>query len=231
VVDQTAEEAKAANIEKMGDSLGAIYSALWQECAVVHFDWYEYNELFGEKPDRIVLLNEAAPRFFRLVQDRLWETMLLHLARLTDPAKSFGKDDKANLSIKALPDLIADAALKSEVTNLIDEAVKSTEFARDWRNRLIGHRDLKLALQQPTTPLADASRADVKSALKAIATVLNALAAHYLGSTTAFGLSGPLGGAISLLHVLGMGSRARAARRERLTAGKPTPEDLVIHQV
>lgn len=231
MVDQTAEEATAANIKKMGASLGTIYSALWQECAVLHFDWYEYNELFGKKPERIVLLNEAAPRFFRLLQDRLWETTLLHLSRLTDPAKSFGKDDKANLSINALPELIADAALKGDVTKLIDEAVKSTAFARDWRNRRIGHRDLKLALQQATAPLADASRADVKTALKAIAAVLNALAAHYLDSTTAFDFSGPLGGSISLLHVLGAGSRALAARRERLLAGKQTPEDFVIHAV
>jgi hypothetical protein len=231
VVNQTAEESKQANIAKMGDALGEIYSALWQECAVLHFDWNEYNELFGAKPERIVLLNAVAPRFFRLIQDRLWETTLLHLARLTDPAKSMGNDDKKNLTIKALPELVADAKLKEETIKLVDEAVKSTEFARDWRNRLIGHRDLKLALQQPTTPLADASRADVKNALKAMAAVLNGLAKHYFDSYTAFDFGGPLGGAISLLHVLGIGERARAARGKRLLAGEQTSEDLVIHDV
>jgi hypothetical protein len=231
MIEQTAEEAKKANIAKMGEALGDIYSALWQECALLHFDWLEYNELFGTKPERIVLMNEVAPQFFRLLQDRLWETTLLHLARLTDPAKSMGKDDKTNLSVQALPDLITDPKLKEQVAKLVGEAVKSTEFARDWRNRRIGHGDLKLALQQPTTPLAEASREDVKKALKAIAAVLNALATHYFGSYTAFDFGGPLGGAISLLHVLGMGSRARTARNERLTAGKQTPEDLVIHDV
>jgi hypothetical protein len=230
MVDQTSEEMKISNMAKMGDALGEIYSALWQEVAVLHFDWHEYSELFGSKPERIVLLNEVAPHFFRLIQDRLWETTLLHLARLTDPPKSPG-NDKTNLSIKGLPDLITDGKLKEQVSKLVDEAVKSTEFARDWRNRLIGHRDLKLALQQATTPLADASREDVKNALKAIAAVLNALAAHYFGSYTAFDFGGPLGGAMSLLYVLGMGSRARAARGERLSAGKQTPEDLVIHEV
>jgi hypothetical protein len=112
-----------------------------------------------------------------------------------------------------------------------NSSVKATEFARDWCNRLIGHRDLKLALQQPTTPLADASREDVKKALKAIAAVLNALVAHYLGSYTAFDFAAPLGGAVSLLYVLGIGSRERTARGERLAAGKQTAEDLVIHDV
>ena len=230
MADQSSDEAKKANVAKMGEALGEIYSALWQEVAVLHFDWHEYNELFGAKPERIARMNEVAPHFFRLIQDRLWETTLLHLARLTDPAKSPGSD-KTNLSIKGLADLITDAKLKEQVSKLVDEAVKSTEFARDWRNRLIGHRDLKLALQQPTTPLADASREDVKKALMAIAAVLNALAAHYLDSYTAFDFGGPLGGAISLLYVLGIGSRERAARGERLAAGKPTAEDLVVHDV
>jgi hypothetical protein len=75
------------------------------------------------------------------------------------------------------------------------------------------------------------SRADVKSALKAIAAVLNKLALRYLDSQTAFDFGGPLGGTVSLLYVLGIGERARAAREERLLAGKQTPEDLVIHGV
>jgi hypothetical protein len=230
MAERSSEEVKKINISKMGEGLGEIYSALWQEVAVLHFDWHEYSELFGAKPERIVLMNDVAPHFFRLIQDRLWETTLLHLARLTDPAKSPG-NDRTNLSIKGLADLITDATLKEEVSKLVDEAVRSTEFARDWRNRRIGHRDLKLALQQPTTPLADASREDVKKALTAVAAVLNALAAHYLHSYTAYDFGGPLGGTVSLLHVLGIGSRERAARGERLAAGKHTAQDLVIHDV
>src|SRR5665213_1119950 len=225
-VERTAKEAKKANIAKMGEALGEIYSALWQEVAVLHFDWHEYNELFGAKPERIILMNEVAPHFFRLIQDRLWGTTLLHLARLTDPAKSPG-NDKTNLSIKGLANLITDAKLKEQVSKLVDEAVKSTEFARDWRNRLIGHRDLKLALEQPTTPLAQGSRAQVKAALKAIADVLNAIEGHYFRSETRFDLGGPLGGAVSLLHVLDAGLRAEEARRKRFEEGKPLPDDFV----
>lgn len=60
------------------------------------------------------------------------------------------------------------------MSKLIAETIKLTEFCRDWRNRRIAHRDLKLALEQPTTPLAAGSRAQAKDALKAIANVLNA---------------------------------------------------------
>jgi len=66
MVDRTAEEAKKANIAKMGEPLGALYSALWQALATIHFHWQEYVELFGTKPERINLLNRAAPTFFRI---------------------------------------------------------------------------------------------------------------------------------------------------------------------
>jgi hypothetical protein len=232
MANQTAEEVKNANIAKMGKELGEIYSALWQDVAVLHFDWHDYVELFGTKSTRVDLMNETAPHFFRLVQDRLWETTLLHLARLTDPVESPGKGGgRTNLTIKALPDHIADAGLKDRLATLIDNSTKLTDFARDWRNRHIAHRDLKLVLEQASAPLADASREDVKRALVAIATVLNEVAAHYTGSQTVFDFAGPLGGAVSLLYVLGIGSRAREKRHKRLMAGEQTSEDLVVHDV
>ena len=231
MTSRTTEEVKAANIAEMGEQLGEVYSALWQELTILHFDWHEYTELFGTKAARIDLMNQSAPHFFRLVQDRLWETTLLNLARLTDPVVSPGKDERKNLTIKALSDLIEDTKLKDQVTGLIENVVKLTEFARDWRNRHIGHRDLKLALQQPTTPLAEGSRLDVKNALAAIATTLNALEGHYHHSYTAYDYVSPIGGAVSLLYVLGIGGRARNDREKRLEAGEQTPEDLVIYDI
>lgn len=226
MVDRTAEEAKKANIESMGEPLGTLFSALWQEVATLHFYWKEYVELFGSKPERITLLNQAAPHFFRMLQDELWESALLSLARLTDPANSQGKQDRSNLTIQALPALITDAKLKDEVSKLVAEAIKLTEFCRDWRNRRIAHRDLKLALEQPTTPLAAGSRAQVKDALKCIADVLNAVERHYCNSETGYDLGDPLGGAISLLYVIDDGLRAEEARQKRLEEGRPLPDDF-----
>ena len=55
--------------------------------------WEEYLELFGKTSSRIHLLNQSAPVFFKIVQDSLWENIILHLARLTDPPKSAGKNN------------------------------------------------------------------------------------------------------------------------------------------
>lgn len=85
---RNANEIKQENISKMGQELGALYSALCNELAVAHFYWHEYAELFGTKPERVELLNKAAPAFFRILQDELWEMSLLYLARLTDAPKT-----------------------------------------------------------------------------------------------------------------------------------------------
>jgi len=125
----TADEAKKQNVAKMGEPLGNQYSALWQEVAQLYINWAEFVELYGTKPQRIELLNRAAPAFFRMIQDRLWETTVMHLARLTDPPTSMDQKDKQNLTIKNLPGLIADAKTKSEVATLIAVALKETNSA------------------------------------------------------------------------------------------------------
>ncbi len=149
MVSQTPGEAKATNIAEMGEPLGELYSALWQAIATVHIYWKEYVELFGSKPERIDLLNRAAPAFFHMLQEELWELSLLGISRLTDPPKT-GRAGRQNLTIQALPALISDAALKAQVTQLVADAVMETAFCRDWRNRRIAHNDLLLALQQPS---------------------------------------------------------------------------------
>lgn len=226
--NQSAAQAKAENIAVMGAELGELYSALWQSVATAHVYWKEYIELFGSKPGRITLLNRSAPSFFHMLQEELWDASLLRLARLTDSPTSVGN---TNLTVQALPALIADPGLRVEVTRLVGKALVDTAFCRDWRNRRIAHSDLKLGLEQPTTPLADASRLQVKTALLSLTAVLNALAGHYYQSEIRFDLGGRIDGAVALLHVLSPGVKAQEARQKRLEAGTPLPEDFVFEDL
>ena len=89
----TAEEVRQKYIELMGAELGDVYYALYNEVMWLHARWQEYTDLFAGGPDRLKLLNAAAPFLFRLIQDDfLWAT-LLHLCRLTDPPE-MGKKEK-----------------------------------------------------------------------------------------------------------------------------------------
>ena len=83
----TAEEAKQHCTAKMGHKLGVQFAELWQEIVSVHQKWLEYRHLYGTKKSRIDLLNQAAPWFFRMVQDVMWEDIVIHVARLMDASK------------------------------------------------------------------------------------------------------------------------------------------------
>ncbi len=221
--ERTAAQAKDDNVAKMGAEIGTVYSALWQEVAWIHKKWRQYVELFGTSSQRIDLLNQAAPSMFRTVQGTLWDDVLLHLARLTDPPKSMGK---SNLSVRHLATLVANSPVGSRVESLGSAALDACEFARDWRNRRLAHRDLDIALGQSVQPLAAASRQSVKAALNALDEMLNSVSGHYLGSTTMFDL-GPSGeDAVSLLYLLREGLKSREERRARVKRGEYRSGDL-----
>lgn len=219
---QTSAEAKQNYISVMGEPLGALFHSLSQEVAWVYRRWHEYVELYGDKPSRVDLLNDAAPVFFWLVQDTLWEATLLHIARLTDPPSSVGK---SNLTIQRLHPLVNDATVAQRVKTLTDEVMNATAFCRDWRNRRIAHSDLSLALDKHPVPLVPASREKVNTALNAIAEVLDAVTQHYMDTTSSFDVLGYPGGAVSLLYVIDDGLRVQAERHDRLSRGEVRQDD------
>lgn len=223
---RTAEQAKHDHIEVMGDALGTIYDALWQQIAWAHGKWSDFVVLFGTSESRVALLNRAAPQFFRLAQDSVWENILLHIARLTDPPCTA---KKKNLTIQRLSMLIDRPDCRNKVEIKVGEALATCEFARDWRNRRIAHADLDLAISKDARPLEFASRQCVKHALASLAQVLDAIAAEYLNSTTSFDTLD--GDAMALLYVIDDGLKSEAKRRERLRNGlfdpvEPYPREI-----
>jgi hypothetical protein len=219
----THDESKRKHIETLGNNLGSLFHELWNEVAWLYTKWGEYVELFGEKSSRIDLLNQSAPMFFRIVQDSLWENVLLHISRLTDPPKSCGRQ---NLSIQSLSSLV-DENIKIDITDQIKNAIEKSTFCRDWRNRHIAHRDLKLALDDQAEPLTPASRAMIRDALDSIAKVLNTFSEYYLKSTIGFDVISETCGAEDLLYILDDGIKAEAERCKRVKSGGYLPDDLL----
>jgi hypothetical protein len=213
---QSAAEVEQRYVEAMGPDLGAVQARLWNECAWLHLKWSEYVILFGTSRNRIDLLNRAAGPFIRIVQDALFEDALLHICRLTDSPRSAGRD---NLTVERLPRLV-DQSIRFAVEQRLDQVRTTSGFARDWRNRRIGHRDLALATRRHARPLESASRLGVKDALAAIAALLNEVESHYGTGPVAYDMVDHLGGAESLLYVLRDGLDARAEELRRLKSGQ-----------
>jgi len=211
-MEQTADESKTEHIAKMGHRLGSIYHHLWQETGLTYQLCEEYVELYGTKPERIDLLNEAAPRFFGMVFYVFWDFTLLCIARLTDASKG-------TLSLRRLPSLVRQTA-KAGVEARLKEAIDRCAFAQDWRHRRIAHNSLDLMLNPTANPLTPASRLQVTQALDSIVGVLDAVSMPYLGSRSMFAWKGGRAslGAVALLHVLDDGIQTQndwLARLER----------------
>ena len=216
------EEARLKHIMNLGDDLGSVYHELCGEVAWLYIKWEEYVQLFGKAPSRVDLLNSAAPLFFRIVQDSLWEDVLLHIARLTDPPRSAGKD---NLTVQRLSGLV-NQEMEGIISKQVKEAIASADFCRDWRNRRIAHRDLKLTVDEQADQLKPATRAKVRTALDNIVKVLNSVSEHYMKSTIGFDLVREPGGSEDLLYILEDGIKAENERGRRVESGKYLPEDL-----
>ena len=221
----TPDEVRKQHIERLGPALGPVYNALYNECAWLHVKWRQYVQLYGLNPERINLLNHAARLFFRVVQTTLWEDTLMHLARLTDNP---GSGSKKNLTVRSLPPLIQDKIFRMEIENRIDEAIKATTVARDWRNRRIAHRDFALQLKTGAKPLTSASRNDVEVALKAVSRITESIAKFYFKSEARMDwvTETVSHDAVSLLYVIRDGIEAEEARLKRIRERKFTPEDL-----
>jgi hypothetical protein len=223
IMHKSAEETLQEHIEVLGSNLGKVYSALYNEVAWLHIKWNEYQELYGTSPERINLLNSTAPLFFKIVQDTLFEEVLLSLTRLTDPPKSQGK---GNLTIKIIPELLTEGSFRETLGLLILKAEQDADFARDWRNRHLAHRDVKIALGEEIKPLSLASRKKVGQAIKALADVLCAISQKYFNSKLVFDATQPYEGSISLLYIIRDGVNADLQMRERMRSGKYSQDDF-----
>jgi hypothetical protein len=153
--------------------------------------------------------------FFRVLQNNLFDGLLLHLCRLTDqPVMSRRK----NMTLGSLVPLIDRPELRREVEDLVKTAREKTEFARTLRNRMIAHRDLETA-RSPELP--GGTLRDVRSALKSIDDVLNRIELEYEDSSCNYDL--PIvdpGDAEALVACLQRGLTAQREDDERLLRTK-----------
>lgn len=207
----TPEQVREAKLTAMPGPLGELHHTLSNEVAWLHLKWQDFRALFASTEQTIDLLNQTAPTFFHNLQRALWEDVLLHMCRLTDPPKSAGHP---NLTLMQLPGMIPDPALRRQAGSLVKIVVQKTKFARDWRNRRLAHKELAGLGGQQSQPLAAASRQHVEQALAAIRKAMNAVEQHYTKSTVAYEHSiAALSGVDALLLYLRKGLQVQ--RHER----------------
>jgi hypothetical protein len=219
----TPSEIRNNRIKVLGKEFGPLYDSIYNEFVWLSIKWEEYKELYGKKESRIGILNQAAPHFFYMIEQVLWENILLGLCKLTDPPKM---RNKKNATSRAIVNFIDNDVLKKNIELKINELMESTEFCRDWRNRNIAHKDLLLATDKNATPLQIANRKKLNIAFSIFQEIINLIEEYYFKSTTIFDMINIHTGSVSLLYVLDEGIESRKHRMERIKSGDFDDSDI-----
>ncbi|WP_343652297.1 hypothetical protein [Stenotrophomonas sp.] len=210
MVTRSMDEIRSKYISSMGQELGASFYELYRKLVELHVVWQQYRQLFGGDPDTVHMLNRASGLFFKIVQDELWDSVLLGVSRMTDPPTT-GK--KKNLTIQSLPELISDAVLQGDVRILCDKALAAAEFAREHRNKRIAHQDHDYLSNRNSDPLSGISRAAVEEMLASLRAVLNRLDLHFRDNTVMYEDFVDESGARLLVHKLRQLERLQGTAR------------------
>ncbi len=214
------EQILAENKVAFGDKLGDIYTILSNELTWLCWLWHEYTELFATE-SRLDIANNSAPFFFSIVQQNLWESVLLGISRLAGPKDTYRKQ---NLSLSRLVEMIDRTEVKVDAKARLQQLVDVSFFAKDWRDRHIAHRDLALSLGDRSKPLASATKAQVDVCLSQAGDLLNAVSLSYTQTETAYSFPHGQQGAVDLLYVLRDGLRRRVEADAVVECGEYKPE-------
>ncbi|MCL6484900.1 hypothetical protein [Janthinobacterium lividum] len=143
----------------------------------LHIIWTQYCQLY-EDAGSVEVLNRSAGLFFKIVQDVLWDRVLLGICRFIDPAEAKGGKNK-NLTLRSLAPLIADIELKGKVQDACNAALSSAEFALNHRNKRIAHQDHYYATAPELFEMSPVSRRSVEEMLENLRAVMRLIDSHY----------------------------------------------------
>jgi AbiU2 len=176
-------------ISVLGSELGQIFQELQDDFGGLGQKWLEHRGLFDGGQDRIDLLNAVASSFFFFLNNLFYESVSLHLCRLTDRLQSCRK---VTLTIMRLQGLITDPKLKAVVQMKAKTAKQRCEFARHLRNKKLAHTDLANLRIADASIIADINSSNVEGGMNAIEDVLTAVTDHH-DLPPSLGISNPWG--------------------------------------
>lgn len=178
------------------ERIAPVFRELWQDVTLVDAIWHELRTLFDGTERRIELLSATAWWFFAMTRRSMQFSVVVLLSRLFDPA---GQGDRANICLRALVDAVeaeGEHELAAQLARELDCLAKHAEDLRDYRHKIVAHRDRKVATgaAELRRKMLDADY--IESVLTRVCDLMNRVTHHFANRTTAW------------VPVSGMGSNA-----------------------
>jgi hypothetical protein len=165
--------------QKLPPDIADVFDELDQHISSLHAHWLIFEQLFATSKERVELLNQCAPIFFRLCQDLFWDSVILSIGRLTDPQKSAGKDTLSLDQLLSKVDSAKYPDLRDSLNCQLTSLKTYCQPLRDIRNRRLAHNDLGVALKSNPNPLPDVLKDEVDGTLQRIRELMNTIWSYF----------------------------------------------------
>lgn len=169
-------EVRAAYTAAMGEELATRVLEIEARIDEIEDRWALLLELYGTSAARVDVLRRAGPMAFGLLEDLLWEDVVVRLARVTNGPAIRGR---RLVTLSSLPQLVGDAAFRPALAVLIGRARIAVDGARRHRESAVTPSDGIVVRAMPTALPLD-QRAKVQEAIDAVRAVLQSLLKHYV---------------------------------------------------
>jgi len=165
-------------IEKLSDYLGPVYTEIDQDVTRIHAYWKLILQLFGSQ-ESVDILNRSAGFAIRTIQNSLTDSVILRIAKLTDPAKT-GRFENLSLSnlIDDLPSEPTDAVLRDHLATKLASIKTVVDGMRTIRNKRIAHRDHASAIK-PAEKILGVPRSVFDKSIRLIREFMHEIQRHY----------------------------------------------------
>ncbi|WP_411958218.1 hypothetical protein [Paracoccus homiensis] len=137
------------------------------ELVHIRLKWRVYQAFYGTNTERLDLLNSVSGTTAVIIQDALYNDVILSLCRLGDRASSRGR---ANNSYKALLEMLEEGPLKFRLSELIREFGDMCKPLISRRNWFVAHSDRRAVFDGAGEGVV--SGPEVDSAIEAARSVL-----------------------------------------------------------
>jgi hypothetical protein len=225
---------------KQSSNISYLLQRFNENIAWLNIKWIDYLDLFDPDNIKLDLLNNSAPHFFYNLQHILFDDLILHISKITDKKKFIQKKtskslisklifffcdltrknnnaknaDKNNfcfeLLLKSTSSHFDDKNINS-LYSLLKEMKRKTKKIEKWRNKSIGHYELKTYLGDITLPKPP--KDDIQTIINDINRLMNIINIKIINTQWAFDEQIPNGHALSLIDKL---ERAKTYREIEL---------------
>ena len=177
------------------------FEVIDNEVVYLHYCWNVFRNIYAEEKN-IDLLNRFDAQFFGIVQNLYWDSILLHISRLTD--KEYNGSNR-NLSLTTIYNDIENEledSLKNNLSSIINKVNDLAKKVRLHRSKRLAHKDLKSVFSDNKIELNGISRNDIEDILKLIREFMNTIIAHNKKPEFMYNLfSKPIGGEILIYNL------------------------------